>query len=203
MNQVFDQAFWDQMYRNRKAAWDGDPNPLLADTAEGLTPGTALDVGCGEGADALWLARRGWRVTATDLSEVALDRARTADTDHHVTWLHADLLTWEPPAETFDLVSAHFLHVPPAARPTFFSRLAQAVRPNGLLLFVAHHPSDLENQSGRPAIPDLYFTAEEVAALLVPDRWELVVSGTQPREVTTHDGRALTIHDMVLKARRV
>lgn len=203
MTHVFDQAFWDGMYRNRQAAWDGEPNSLLAETVDGLAPGTALDVGCGEGADAIWLARRGWRVTAMDLSEVALDRARAADPEGRLTWLHADLLSWQPPTAAFDLVSGQFLHIPPAERPAFFGRLAQAVRPGGRLLFVAHHPSDLENQSGRPAIPDLYFTAEEVAALLVPGRWEPLVAGTQAREVTTHDGRAITIHDMVLEARRL
>ncbi|XXF77751.1 class I SAM-dependent methyltransferase [Myxococcaceae bacterium GXIMD 01537] len=196
-------AFWDQMYRRRVAAWSGAPNALLAESVEGLAPGAALDVGCGEGADALWLAKRGWTVTAVDISNVALERARMADAAHQVTWLQADLRVWRPPTEAYDLVSAHFLHVPPAERTAFFGGLAESVRPGGTLLVVAHHPSDLETTIGRPPIPDLYFTAEEVAASLAPGPWEVLFSGTRPRSTSDREGRTLTIHDMVLKARRL
>lgn len=203
MNQAHDAAFWDQMYLNRKAAWDPEPNPFLEADIAGLAPGTALDVGCGEGSDAVWLARRGWRVTAVDISNVALDRGRAADVDHQVAWLQADLLAWEPQADAFDLVSTHFLHLPPGERPAFFGRLARAVRPGGLLLVVAHHISDLETTIGRPPLPELFFTAEDVTAVLEPGRWEVLFAGTRPRGVTDREGQAITIHDAVLKARRL
>lgn len=203
MAPVFDAAFWDAMYRNHHAPWDGEPNPFLAEDLADLAPGTALDVACGEGADAIWLAKRGWSVTAVDLSEVALDRGRAADVDQQVTWIQADLLDWQPPADAYDLISVHFLHFPPAERPAFFGRLAQAVRPGGTLLVVAHHPSDLETTIGRPSIPDLFFTADEVVASLAPGRWEILVGGTRPRSATDREGRAVTLHDMVLKARRL
>lgn len=203
MNARIDAEFWDAMYRNHPTAWDGEPNPLLARETEGLEPGTALDMGCGEGSDAIWLANRGWHVTAVDISNVALDRARAADPDQKVTWRQADMLVWQPPADAYDLVSAHFLHIPPADRAALFGRLAAAVRPGGMLLFVSHHPSDLKSTVGRPPLPELYFTAEDVAALLSPGRWEIRFSGTVPRQGTDREGRVVTIHDTVLKACRI
>ena len=203
LQERFDAAFWDRTYSHRHASRNGAPNALLVDVADGLAAGVALDAGCGEGVDALWLAERGWTVTAADISNVALERARAADGKGAVTWLRADLLTWRPPAATYDLVSAHFLHVPPAARPAFFDGLAHAVRLGGTLLVVAHHPSDRETKIGRPPIPDLYFRAEEVVATLAPESWAFVFAGTQPRSVRDREGRDIVIHDMVLRARRI
>jgi 2-polyprenyl-3-methyl-5-hydroxy-6-metoxy-1,4-benzoquinol methylase len=189
-----DKAFWDDMYRRREAvAWDPEPNGFLAEEAADLPAGTALDVGCGEGSDALWLARRGWRVTALDVSDVALERARAHDAEGQVSWVQGDMLALGD--EQFDLVSAHFLHVEPADRADFFARLARAVKPGGILLFEAHHSSDQETPIGRPPMPSLYFTAEEVA----PAGWEVLVAGTRSREIKH---RGFTIHDMVLKARK-
>lgn len=204
MNHVrHDAAFWDEMYRNRQAAWDSEPNPFLPEDIAGLEPGTALDLGCGEGSDAVWLARRGWRVTAVDISNVALDRGRAADTENLVDWVQADLMVWQPPEDAFDLVSTHFLHFPPAERAAFFDRLARAVRPGGTLLVVSHHISDLETTIGRPPLPELFFSAEDVAAALTHGRWEVLFGGTRPRSVRDPHGETITIHDAVLKARRV
>lgn len=205
MHTGFDAAFWDRMYEHRHGARDGErdgePNGFLAQETADLAPGEALDLGCG--ADAIWLATRGWRVTAVDFSHVALDRGRAADTAQAVSWLQADMLAWEPPADAYDLVSLHYVHVPPAERAALFGRLARALRPNGVLLVVAHHPSDHETTVGRPAVPDLYFTADEVSAMLPSERWEVLVSGTQPQTVTNREGQTLTIQDMVFKARRL
>jgi SAM-dependent methyltransferase len=197
-----DAAFWDAMYRRHPVASPGEPDPCLAEDIAGLTAGTALDVGCGEGADAIALARRGWRVTAVDFSDVALERARAADVDRQVTWIRADVRAWEPPADAFDLVSTRYLHVPPAERAALFGRLARAIRPGGMLRVVAHHPSDLETTIGRPPLPDLYFTTDEVAAWLAPGQWAILFAGTRPHRVIDPAGRPLTIRDMVLRARR-
>jgi SAM-dependent methyltransferase len=174
----------------------------LADEVEGLTPGAALDLGCGEGSDAVWLANRGWRVTAVDISQVALDRGRAADTTGTVTWLQADLLAWRPPADAFDLVSAHFVHFLPAERKRLWLDLAQAVRPNGTLLIVGHHPSDLETTASRWPEPDFYYTADDVAAILDENQWEIITQEARPRQITDAEGRVVTIHDAILRARR-
>lgn len=200
---VFDAAFWDQMYRKRQMAWDSEPNLFLAQEVADLKPGTALDLGCGEGADAIWLATRGWHVAAVDISNVALDRGRAADTDRLVNWVQADMFVWQPPEDAYDLISLHYVHIPPAERAALFGRLVQAVRPGGMLLLVAHHPSDRETTLGRPAIADLYFTADEVAASLAPGRWEILFGGTRPRSVTDREERTITIQDMMLKAQRI
>ena len=199
----FDASFWDRMYSHRHAARRDEPNPILAEVAEGLAPGVALEVGCGEGTDALWLAKRGWTVTAADISRVALERARAADTAGAVTWLQTDLLAWRPPSDTFDLVSAHYLHFPPDERSAFFEGLARATRRGGTFLFVAHHPSDRDSTIGRPSIPDLYFTSEEFAASLEPASWTIVFGGTRPRSARDREGREIVIHDMMLHAKRI
>jgi SAM-dependent methyltransferase len=203
MDHLFDAAFWDDRYRQRQAAWDDEPNPFLPEDIAGLQPGTALDVGCGEGSDAVWLAKRGWNVTAVDISQVALDRGRAADTDHLVTWQQADVLAWTPPADAFDLVTMHFFHIPLDERTALFGRLAQAVRSGGTLLVVAHHISDLETTIGRPPLPELFYSADEVEAALTSGRWGILVSGTRPRPATDPQMQAITIHDTLFKARRI
>lgn len=205
MQHPSDAEFWDRKYLQHPspAAGESGPNPVLAHEIADQPPGTALDLGCGEGADALWLAQRGWNVTAVDISTVALERGRAADAARQVDWVQADMLVWQPPADAYDLISLHYVHIPPVERAALFGRLAAATRREGTLLVVAHHPSDHETTVGRPAIPDLYFTADDVAAALVPGRWELLFSGTRPRRVTDRQGRALTIQDAVLKARRI
>lgn len=201
----YDQAYWDAFYNERSSVWSGQPNPqLVAEVAE-LTPGTALDIGSGEGADAIWLARQGWTVTAVDISQVALTRgAEKAATDQasaaRITWTRQNLLEWAPPESSFDLISAQFMHLPKDEREPLFTRLAAAVVPGGTLLIVGHHPTDMESGAHRPPRPDLFYTAEEIALLLDPEQWEIE---TESRErVQTHDGEALTIHDAVLSARR-
>ncbi|MDP3155858.1 MAG: class I SAM-dependent methyltransferase [Archangium sp.] len=200
MKHEHDAAFWDQMYRSRPRKTE--PNGVLAETVAGLSPGTALDVCCGMGADAIWLATQGWKVTAIDMSNVALDRAREVDVAHEVNWIHGDALVWQPPSETYDLVSSQFLHVAPSERSALFERLGSSVRRGGTMLVVAHHASDLQTTVGRAPNAELYFTAEEIEASLVPAQWEITFAGTRPRSGTDHQGRALTIQDMVFKARR-
>ncbi|HEY1969377.1 MAG TPA: class I SAM-dependent methyltransferase, partial [Pseudonocardia sp.] len=170
----FTAEFWDERYQSAERVWSGNPNPWLVTEAADLVPGHALDAGCGEGADAQWLAGRGSTVTAADVSEVALHRAAThtgPDLADRITWLPADLLSWVPPARTYDLVSAHFIHFPSPLREPVFARLADAVRPGGTLLIVGHHPMDLTAAVHRPADPALYYTAEQLAAHLDPTEW--------------------------------
>lgn len=205
---VMDEAFLDERYRSSTALWSGRPNPQLVTEAADLVPGAALDVGCGEGADAVWLAERGWRVTAVDLSFVALERAAahavevSDDVARLIDWVHADLTEWLPGAATYDLVSAQFTHLRKDPREVLFRRLAASVSAGGTLLIVGHHPSDMQTAVPRPPVLELFFTASDVAALLEPDEWETVVSEARARPTLDPDGRTVTIHDAVLRARR-
>ncbi|GAA4957330.1 NAD(P)/FAD-dependent oxidoreductase [Actinoplanes utahensis] len=201
---MFSEDAWEERYRGRDAVWSGQPNPVLVAEVSAMTAGRALDVGCGEGADAVWLADRGWQVTAVDISTVALGRAAghaaAAGVAERIAFRHADLRQ-DPPGEGYDLVSAQFMHLPPDARRELYTRLAAAVGPGGTLLVVGHHPSDLATSVGRMHFPDMLFTAEEIAALL-PDGWKVVTAESRPRTVTDPEGRVITIHDAVLVAER-
>jgi SAM-dependent methyltransferase len=205
---VMDQAFWDERYRSSSAVWSGHPNPHLVTEAADLVPGVALDVGCGEGADAIWLAGHGWRVTAVDLSTVALERATAralevgADVARRITWLHVDVTDWAPAAASYDLVSAQFMQLPRGQRKLLHRRLAESVAPGGTLLVVGHHPADLQTGVRRPPMPELYFTASDVAASLDPQVWVTVVDESRARTTLDSDDRTITSRDVVLRAER-
>jgi SAM-dependent methyltransferase len=189
--------------------WSGRPNPYLLTEAEGLEPGRAIDVGCGEGADAIWLAGQGWEVTGVDVSPVGLERAAAnakatgAEIAERITWRQVDLFASEwTPLGQFELVSSQYLHLPPDVRPQSMQRLADAVVPGGDLIVAAHHPSDLEIPGLRPHMPELFCTAEELAGLLDAEVWEIVTAGAPQRSVTGPEGTPVTIRDAVLHARR-
>jgi SAM-dependent methyltransferase len=205
---VRDEAFWDERYRSAGALWSGDANAQLVTEAAELTPGTALDVGCGEGADAIWLAGRDWQVTAVDISGVALGRAAAhaakagAAIAERITWQRADVNDWVPAAASFDLVSAQFMHLFTAQRELLHRRLAASVALGGTLLIVSHDLSDLQTSAARPPVPERYGTAPQIAATLDPARWTTLIARARPRPAVDPDGRTITIHDAVLKARR-
>ena len=208
MTALFSQDFWDARYRSADLIWSGDPNPHLIAQVADLAPGTALDVGSGEGSDAIWLASLGWQVTGIDVSPVALARAaeRAANAGKEIaariTWQQGDLLSWDPAPQKFDLISAQFMHLPPPALESLHRRLAAAVLPGGTLLVVGHHPSDLDTSMGRPDLPELFFTAERIAAALDQADWRIVVAAAPERQAPDPDGRPVTIRDAVLHATR-
>jgi SAM-dependent methyltransferase len=205
---LFTKAFWDQRYGSSTAVWSGRPNPQLMAEAATLQPGEALDAGCGEGADSIWLAEQGWRVTAVDISSVALERGTVraqqvgSGVAGRITWQQVDLLTWLPQPQSYDLVSAQFMQLPAVQRAGFLQRLAGGVAGGGTLLIVGHSPSDLETTAARPPLPELFFTAREIASALDPSMWRVVVSEARPREGRDPDGHAITVRDEVLVARR-
>lgn len=202
------EQFWDERYRSREALWSGNPNAHLVSEASVLAPGAALDVGSGEGADAIWLAERGWRVTAVDFSTVALERGAAravevgAQVARRIDWLREDLTHWAPAEGSYDLVSAQFLHMPREPRESIFRRLSASAAPGGTLLVVGHHPSDLQTTAPRPPRPELFFTASDVAASLDPNGWTIIVSAARERTTTDPEGQTVTIHDTVLRAQR-
>lgn len=203
---------WDDMYRSRPRVWSGRPNPQLVAEAGGLAPGTALDLGCGEGADALWLAEHGWTVTAVDVSAVALERAaaHAAETGfgQRVTWLQRDLETWAP-EERFDLVSAQFLHSTEMPWQRSHRVAADAVGPGGTLLVVGHHPDGLPPWASHAADSHAgsgrYFTPEQLVAELgiAPPEWSVEVAESREREATGPDGQMAILADAVLRATRL
>jgi cyclopropane fatty-acyl-phospholipid synthase-like methyltransferase len=182
-----DHASWEERYATASALWSGRVNPTLAAEAAELLPGRALDVGCGEGADVLWLAGRGWRVTGLDWSQVALTRAAehaaAAGLTERVEWVRRDVATWQPPVVAYDLVTAHFLHPEAALRHELVPRLAAAVAPGGTFLWVGH-----THDEARAAAwgGERFATAGEVLADLDPEQWDVVVAGARPRPAGEH-----------------
>ncbi|MFE2035168.1 class I SAM-dependent methyltransferase [Streptomyces scopuliridis] len=199
--------FWEDFYRAKDAVWSGNANPILVREVTGLASGTALDVGCGEGADAIWLARGGWRVTAVDVSSTALDRAA----GHAAAAGVADRIDWQRhdlgrsfPTGAFDLVSAQFLHSPvEIPRDRILRSAASAVAPGGTLLVAGHAgwPSWADDDT-----PDFHFpTTEEVlAALDLPaGQWRVERQETLERSLSAPDGRPGTRTDNLLRVRRL
>jgi SAM-dependent methyltransferase len=208
MSDPFSQEAWDERYRSKGALWSGNPNPHLVAQAGELRPGHALDVGAGEGADAIWLASRGWHVIAVDLSAVALERASAnadqagADIAGRIDWVHEDVTSWDPGPDRYDLVSVQYVHLPPARRQAMLKYLARAVAPGGSLLMVCHHPSDLQTTVPRPNMPELFFTGDDIAAELDPGQWAIITNAAPGRTVTDPEGNEVTVHDTVLRVMR-
>ncbi|MFI5041777.1 MAG: class I SAM-dependent methyltransferase [Acidimicrobiales bacterium] len=197
-------AEWDARYSEREGAmWSGRPNGRLVAEVADLTPGGALDVGCGEGADAIWLARRGWTVTAIDISDVAVGRARDAAERAGVAveWVCGDALLTPFRARSFDLVSMQYPALPKAAGEAAVRALLDTVRPGGLLLAVYHDLDDdhREHMRSRGVDPANYVGADDLAPLLSED-FTIELQGVEPRIDPPPD--TPDIADVVLRARR-
>ena len=203
---MHDEASFEELYRGTEPLWSGRPNPQLVREAADLPPGRAIDVGCGEGADALWLAERGWQVTAVDFAATALARgvARAAATGEEVAgridWLRVDVTGWTPEPESVELVSAQYLHLPAEERGPLFARLAAAVCPGGTLLVVGHDVRDHAAGGHHPTDLARFFTAAEVVGGLDPATWDVLVAESRPR--ARHDGHDVPVPDVVVRACR-
>jgi SAM-dependent methyltransferase len=200
------EEFWDTRYAQSDRIWSGNPNTVLVREATGLEPGRALDLGCGEGADAIWLAQRGWRVTAVDISRIALDRAArhaaAAGVADRIDWQRDDLGT-SFPAGVFDLVSAQYLHSRgDMPRERILRTAASVVAPGGVLLVVGHAGhAPLEHS----AHPDVRFPtpAEVLEALELPDdQWEVLLCEEHQRNQAGPDGQPATRTDNTVEVRR-
>jgi SAM-dependent methyltransferase len=197
-------AEWDARYRERDGTrWSGRPNGRLVAEVVGLPPGRALDIGCGEGADAIWLARRGWTVTAIDISRVAVGRAREAAqlAGAAVDWVCGDALQTPFPARSFDLLSMQYPALPKAAGESAVRTLLAAVRPGGLLLAVYHDLDDehREHMKSRGVDPADYVGVDELGGLLGDD-FKVELHAVEPR-IDPPPG-APHIADVVLRAKR-
>jgi SAM-dependent methyltransferase len=198
------RAEWDNRYADRQQLWSGQPNGALVAEVAGLTPGRVLDVGCGEGADAVWLARAGWDVTALEVSGVALERAagHARDADVTVRWVHAALTEAALPSASFDLVSAQYpalLRSPDAAAER---ALLAAVAPGGVLLLVHHAGMESQQAHDSGFDPADYVWPSMVAALL-DDDWEVEADEQRPRVAPDGGAGAHHTDDVILRARRL
>ena len=202
-------AFWEGRYAEQDEVWSGHPNQALVDEVGDLPPGAALDLGCGEGGDALWLAGRGWMVTALDISPTALDRtvraAGAAGLAERVTGVVADLAdpaTW-PSAAAYDLVTACFLQSPlDFPRAEVLRHAAALVGPGGRLLVVAHAAkppwADLPDD-----VLDSFPTPQgELAVLALDEAWDVEVAEAREREATGPDGEQAVLLDSVVRVAR-
>lgn len=202
--------FWEDRYRTGRGEdgrmWSGQVNATVEAQVAGLTPGSALELGCGEGADALWLAGHGWTVTAVDLSAAALEVAALHATREgladRVTWQQADLATWHPTQE-YDLVTSAFLHSPfEFPREAILRRAASAVAPGGRLLVVGHAASPPgsghDHDQDAPPLPS---PAEVLASLDLGADWVIESNATVERAVTWR-GHDVTLLDAVVRVRR-
>jgi 2-polyprenyl-3-methyl-5-hydroxy-6-metoxy-1,4-benzoquinol methylase len=196
-----EQAAWDERYSGRELVWGAGPNRFVAEEAAGLPPGAALDLGTGEGRNAIWLAERGWRVTAVDFSAAGLARAArlAAERGVNVTWVHADLLAWQPGKSGYQLVLIAYIHLPPASLTRIFRTAAAAVAPGGTLLVIGHDRDNITRGYGGPPDHDRLYTPATVTAELnglVIRRAEQVL-----RPVQAPDGERTAI-DTLVRAQR-
>lgn len=200
----FEQESWDERYGGAERTWSGRPNAVLVAEASDLPVGRAIDLGCGEGGDAIWLAERGWQVTGVDFSAAGLEKAAQHAAERGVAerleWRQADLRAWTPEGEQWDLVTSHFLHLLDEGMAEATRRMAAAVSPGGTLLVVGHHPDDARTGL-RWSMPGVLFTAEELAPAL--DREGFDVRAEARQRIETHGGEAHAVTDAVLIARRL
>ena len=202
----YDRTSWEQRW-SRALREHGDrvaqrpPNAWLTEVAGGLSPARALDAGCGHGAETLWLAARGWRVTAVDFAATALAHARSAAeatgtaVAERIDWVEADLATWAPEPGAYDLVACLYVH---AAGPAeeLVRRMAAGVAGGGTLLMVGHRPVDPATGKPTAAAGQVQVSVEAARAALDPERWEMLVAAERPRP------RAGTGVDAVIRAQR-
>jgi 2-polyprenyl-3-methyl-5-hydroxy-6-metoxy-1,4-benzoquinol methylase len=203
---TFDRAFWEERWtqavrQHGAALAHRPPNAQLVAELEGLRPGVALDAGCGHGSDTLWLAARGWRVTAVDFSETALGHARSTaeaagnDIAERIDWAQVDLTEWTPEPGRYDLVACLYVHIADTVSDTV-RRLATGVAPGGTLFLVGHRPVDPATGAATAAAGQVQVSVDTVVAALDPRRWEVVVAEERARATQA------TGVDAVIRARR-
>jgi SAM-dependent methyltransferase len=203
----FDRDFWEQLWSRTLRDRAGEvarrpPNVHLIAEAGDLRAGHALDAGCGHGSDTLWLAAHGWQVTAVDFSAAALAHGRStveaagADVSARVDWIEADLATWGPQPDHYDLVACLYVHVA-GSMPEMVRRMGAGVGVGGTLFLVGHRPVDPATGAATPAAGQVQVSVETAVASLDPHRWEFVVAEDRPRAA------AGTGVDAVIRARRL
>ncbi len=199
------QKFWNELYEKRDRIWSGRANAPLTEIVTSLKPGTAFDLGCGEGGDAVWLALQGWQVVASDVSDVAIERSKALAKEHSVE----NKIAFEQhdfavsfPAGEYDLVSAQYLQSPiEFERQKVLQKAASAVAIGGILVIVEHASAPSWSEHTDMKFP----TAQETFGSLGLDntKWHTEKLATPERETTSPDGVQATIKDNVIIVKRL
>jgi len=190
---------WDRRYAQPGSVWSARPNRFLVAEVGDLAPGRALDLACGEGQNAVWLAGLGWTVVGIDFSSVAIDkaRARAAREDLDVEFVCCDLVDYRPEARVSDLVVLLYLHLPSSERRVVLERAAGAVAPGGTLLVIGHDTLNMTEGVGGPSDPDIHFTPDD----LVPELQGLEIVKAE-RVLRDVEGESRPAIDALVRARR-
>jgi SAM-dependent methyltransferase len=205
-----DAADWNARYDTTELIWKGEPNQFLPPEVAPLPPGRALDLACGEGRNAVWLATQGWAVTGVDFSDVGVAKAERLAADNSVrgTWITADATTWTPPTDGFDLVVVFYLQLPIGELARALRTAVAALAPGGTFLLVCHDLLNLSEGHGGPQSAEVLTTAEGVIDSLAAAELELGVelvverAGRIDRVVATPEGERTAI-DTIVRARRI
>ncbi len=195
-----DSTLWDERYAAKDYVWTVTVNQFVEANLASLEPGTAVDLAAGEGRNAVWLAARGWKVTAVDFSKVGLEKAQrlAADNDVEIETVQADALTWEPETPV-DLVVLSYLQLPTEQRLTVLDHARNWLNPGGTLFVIAHDRRNVNGGYGGPQSPEVcYDPAETVAALVGLD---VVTAEVAERHVTTDDGPKTALDTLVVARR--
>lgn len=196
-----DSREWDERYSYDGYTWKTEPNQFVAAELADLPPGRALDLAAGEGRNSVWLAGRGWRVTAVDFSRVGLAKGRklAAERDVDVDWVVADLVDYTPSTGVFDLVLIAYLHLDPPSRAVVLTRATAALAPGGTLFMVGHDVANLTEGTGGPQDPTVLYTVGALRADLVG---LTVVRAQQVRRIVPKDGNNDTAVDTLVVCRQ-
>ena len=198
-----DSEGWDQRYKGRDLVWTSEANRFLIQEVDGLAPGRALDLACGEGRNAIWLAERGWRVTGVDFSRVGLEKARQLEDARgvHAEWIAMDLLEYRPEPQAFALVIVFYLQLPEAQRTPILRTAAGAVAPGGTLLLVGHDSRNITEGHGGPQDPSVLYTAGDVSRDLCGTGLRIERAERAERPVQTPEGERIALDALVRASR--
>ena len=203
-----DSTAWNQRYADSELVWSATPNIWVEQLTQDLPPGTALDIAAGEGRNALWLAARGWQVTAVDFSAVALERAASlakeqlGDDAGRLVTLEADVAAWVPQARSYDLVLVVYLHLPKQQRSAIMSAAAEAVAPGGTLLIVGHDLKNLTAGHGGPQDPAVLYRPSDIVSDIEPAGLDVVRAETAMRSLTDDQDQPVKALDTLVLARQ-
>jgi len=194
-----DRKDWDERYESPDLIWTAEPNQFLVREVGDLSPGRAVDLACGEGRNAIWLAERGWDTTGVDFSSVGLEKARqfAARRGTNVQWVEADLTEWEPEPNSYDLVLLAYVQLPSAMRSPLHRKAFTAVKPGGRLLIIAHDSTNLREGFGGPQSPDVLFSPNDVLTDIDGTDFAIERAERVTRAVTTDFGERVAIDALV------